>query len=75
MDKGAGEKLITAACGDIAQLATAVNGLAQGAASCSAGGNTIGAVGILLEIEPHLGEMQRLLDIASFARRTMNHGE
>jgi hypothetical protein len=46
-----------------------VNGLAQGAAACAAGGSGAGAVQILLEIEPKLWDLQSLLDLASFANR------
>ena len=69
MDRNTADQLITDAAGEILALAGAVSGLAQGASACSKGGNASGAVRILLDIEEHIHEMQRLLEIASFANR------
>jgi hypothetical protein len=69
MNRSAVEQLIRAATGEIAGLAVAVSGLAQGASACPAGGNPGGAVQILQRIESRLGNMQRLIDRASLANR------
>ena len=69
MDRNAANVVINDAAAEIASLAAAVHGLAQGAFTCSGQGNSQGAVRILLDIEPQLQDMQRLLDLASFAAR------
>jgi hypothetical protein len=72
VDRVTCDKLIAASSAEIAQLASAVNGPARGAAACAMGGNSSGAMRILLDVEPHLGDMQGLLDVASFANRNLD---
>lgn len=69
MDRNAANVVINDAAAEIASLTAAAHGLARGAFICSGQGNCQGAVRILLDIEPQLQDMQRLLDLASFAAR------
>jgi hypothetical protein len=55
MDRSTAERLVLEATGKLAGL--------------GAGSSGAGAVRILLEIEPKLSELQRLLDFAAFANR------
>jgi hypothetical protein len=69
MDEATTKAVVLAACIDIRQTALEATGLAEGARACAIAGNHDGAIQILLDLEPKLGGLQRLLDLASFAKR------